>query len=100
MLNGVSLIVAAYILVNLLPPPYVWLAYLITTLLCLSLELWFFRSLKKSDSEQENAELLYLSLKPDEAVEAIRKVSKDAVCTVAGRVVPDGLYCLKQKGKG
>ena len=71
-LNGVSLIVAAYILVNLLPPPYVWLAYLITTLLCLSLELWFFRSLKKSDSEQENAELLYLSLKPDEAVEASR----------------------------
>ena len=71
-MNGGALIGIAFVLVKLLPAPCVWLTYLITTLLSLGVELWYYRSLEKNDREQDDAEFLYLSLKPQEAVEASR----------------------------
>ncbi len=71
-LNGVSLVVVAFAIANLLPPPCVWLAYLISMLLVLSIDLLHYHSPEKKDGEQGDVELLYLSVKPDEAVEASR----------------------------
>ena len=71
-INGVSMIAFAYALANLLSPPCVWLSYLFTMILNLAIDLWRSYFLNKSDSEMEDAELLYLSLRPEEAVEASR----------------------------
>ena len=71
-LNGVSLVVISFLFANLLPPPCVWLAYLVTALLNLGFDLWRYHTLGDGESEQGDAELLYLSVKPEDAVEASR----------------------------
>ena len=70
--SGVIFVVIAYVFVKLLPPPYVWLAYLVTTLLVVGVETLYYQLLKRTDREQEEGQLLYLSVKPDEAVNASR----------------------------
>jgi hypothetical protein len=71
-INGVSLVVISFLFAYLLPPPYVWLAYLVKSLFILSIDLWRYHSLGDGESEQGDAELLYLSVKPEDAVEASR----------------------------
>jgi hypothetical protein len=71
-MNGVSLVGVSFLFANLLPPPWVWLAYLVTSLMNLGIDLWRYHSLGDGESEQGDAELLYLSVKPEDAVEASR----------------------------
>ena len=71
-MNGVSLVVIGFIFAYILPPPCVWLAYLVTSLMNLGIDLWRYRSLGDGDDEQGDGELLYLSVKPEDAVEVSR----------------------------
>ena len=71
-MNGVALVVIAFIFANLLPPPCVWLSYLVTSLMNLGIDLWRYHSLGDEVDEQGDGELLYLSVKPEDAVEASR----------------------------
>ena len=71
-INGVSLVVISFLFAKILPPPCVWLAYLVTSLMNLGIDLWRYHSLGARDDEQGDGELLYLSVKPEDAVEASR----------------------------
>lgn len=68
-ISGVLLIVFAFIFAKFLPAPFIWLTYLITTSIALAIYLFNYESMKKNDSE-DDAELLYLSVKPKEAADA------------------------------
>ena len=70
--SGASLPLIAFVFAKCLPSPYIWLAYLIASLLALGIDLWHFHFSGKSNRVQEDAELLYLSVKPEDAVEASR----------------------------
>lgn len=69
---GASIIGFALVLANLLPPPCVWLTFPFTSLINLGIDIWYINLLGKEDKEKDDAELLYLSVKPEEAVEASR----------------------------
>ncbi|MBR1443137.1 MAG: hypothetical protein IJ583_06340 [Firmicutes bacterium] len=73
----VMLILMFFILGALLPKPFLWLAYLFTSLIMLSIEqvyyLYYMKHEKNDDSE---AELLYLSVTPDKAAEASELLQK------------------------
>ena len=69
-LNGVLIVVFAFIFERLFPPPYIWLAYLITLLIVIGIDALHYISLKKNDSVDDDAEILYLSVKPEDATEA------------------------------
>lgn len=73
----VILILMFFILGALLPKPFLWLAYLFTSLIMLSIEqvyyLYYMKHEKNSDDE---AELLYLSVTPNKAAEASELLQK------------------------
>ena len=71
-INAVSLVVISFLFVKLLPAPCVWLAYPVTALMNLVIDLWRYHSLGDGESELGDAELLYLSVRPEDAVEASR----------------------------
>ena len=76
-LSTVLLILMLLIFGILLPKPWLWLAYLITSLIVLSVEQLYYLYYKKCEQEEKsNCELLYLSVDPSEAVEASQLLQK------------------------
>ena len=73
--NG-TLPIFAFVLLKLCPAPWVWLSFLMTEAIILILNLWRYRWWRKEDAREENedAKILYLSVRPDEAEDASRMV--------------------------
>lgn len=76
-LSTVSLVVVLLIFGILLPKPWLWLAYLFTSLIILSVEqLYHLYHMGREQKEDSGGELLYLSVRPNEAVEASQLLQK------------------------
>ena len=69
-ISGVLIVIFAFVIEHILPAPFIWLTYLITTLIVIGVDILHYRSLKKSDSDDNDVEILYLSVKPEDATEA------------------------------
>ena len=78
--GNATLPVFAKILGQLLSAPYIWLGYLTTELLIFVLSQWRYRWWRKKDQKEDDSEkkVLYLSVKPEEAVEASRMIRQYA----------------------
>ena len=75
-LGNAMLPVFAWILLRLLPAPYLWLGYLMTETLLISVNLcrylWWLKRDARDDDPSE--EVLYLTVKPEDAIEASRMI--------------------------
>lgn len=76
------LLAVAYILSKFCPPPYLWLAYLINETVILAVFFSRFRWWKSKDKKDDDADgddpVLYLTVKPDQAIEASRALRRYA----------------------
>jgi Na+-driven multidrug efflux pump len=76
------LLAVAYILSKLCPPPYLWLAYLISETAVFAVFYSRFKWWKSKDKKDDDADgddpVLYLTVKPDQAVEASRALRRYA----------------------
>ena len=68
---GVLLLVFAFVFAKFLPAPFVWLAYPVTMIIVLAVDILHYKLSKKNDIEKD-AQLLYLCVKPDEASDAAK----------------------------
>ena len=77
-IGNATLPVFAFILTRFLPGPYFWLSYLFTELLIFVLNLVRYRQWLKKDREEEspNTKTLFLTVAPEEAVEASRQIRR------------------------
>lgn len=68
--------VFALILFRLLPAPYIWLGYLMTELLLFIVNICRYQWWLKRDEREDNPEeeVLYLTVRPEEAIEASRMI--------------------------
>ena len=76
LLGYATLPLFAFVLTRFLPGPYLWLSYLCTEILIFALNIWRYRMWLKNDqaSTGPSARLLFLTVKPDEAVKASRQI--------------------------
>ena len=81
--GGYGLMLAvAYLLSRLCPAPYIWLAYLINETVMIAVFysrfMWWKAKDKKADDADGDDPVLYLTVKPDHAIEASRALRKYA----------------------
>lgn len=76
LLGYATLPLFAFVITRFLPGPYLWLSYLFTEILIFSLNIWRYRKWLKKDgvSSDPSAQLLSLTVRPEEAVEASQQV--------------------------
>jgi hypothetical protein len=78
----VFLLAVAFILSKFCPPPYIWLAYLINETVILAIFYSRFKWWKDKDKKADNAygddPVLYLTVRPDQAIEASRALRRYA----------------------
>ena len=98
-LGNLSLPFFALLLSHILPAPFLWLAYLMTELLTCALGQIRYRWWAKKDREKNDSEgkELYVTVKPEEAVEASKMVRKYGIENGAEeRIVYRMALCMEE----
>lgn len=75
---SVALPILAYVLIKMFSGPFLWLSYTVIELSLMGFNLLRYRKRISKDKQEETVGLLYLSVSPEEAVEASRAIRRYA----------------------